>query len=83
MAKRKRLDTAGKVRELRALLGSRRVVVEVMGAGSVTSAKRWERRECHPIRAHVLVVNEAYVMAKRMSKALLNKLRRDYMRQPR
>lgn len=83
MAKRKRLDTAGKVRELRSLLGSRRVVVEVMGAGSVTSAKRWERRECRPIRAHVLVVNEAYVMAKRMSKALLNKLRRDSMRQPR
>lgn len=83
MAKQRRLDTAGKVRKLRSLLGSRRTVTHVMGAASMTSLKRWERRDCVPLRAHVLLVNDTYLMAKRMSKALLSKLQRDYMRQPR
>lgn len=71
---------AGKVRELRALLGSRRTVVHVMEAASMTSLKRWEKRECDPLQAHVRLVDETYVMAKRMSKALLSKLRRDLER---
>lgn len=77
MAKRRQLSVSGKVRELRCLLGSRRTVVQVMEAGSMTSLKRWERRECSPLRAHVRLVNETHAMAKRMGKALLGKLLRD------
>lgn len=80
MARRKNLDTAKKVRKLRSLLGSRRTVVHVMAAASMTSLKRWERRECTPLRAHVRLINETYVMANRMSKALLDKLQRDFER---
>ncbi len=77
MAKRKKLSVSGKVRELRSLLGSRRTVVHVMEAASITSLKRWERKECSPLRAHMQLVNETHAMAKRMSRALLSKLHRD------
>lgn len=73
---RRRLNLAGKVRETRLILGSRRAVVDVMDAGSVTSLKRWERRECMPLRAHVHLVNEAHEMARRMGKALKRRLKR-------
>ena len=75
--RRRKLDTCMKVRELRSLLGSRRTIVHVMEAGSMTSLKRWEKRECNPLRAHVRLVDETHAMARRMSKALLSKLRRD------
>ena len=80
MTRRKNLDTSRKVVRLRSLLGSRRTVVHVMGAASMTSLKRWEQRECVPLRAHVRLINETYTMAKRMSKALLSKLQRDFER---
>lgn len=81
MSKKIKLGVAGKVRELRTLLGSRRTVVHVMGAASVTSLKRWERRECSPLLAHRKMVNQTYEDAKRMSRALKDKLHRDMDRE--
>ncbi|MEK9170196.1 MAG: hypothetical protein AAB674_00945 [Patescibacteria group bacterium] len=71
---RRRLDIAGKVRELRNWLGGRRSVVRMMDAASPSSLKRWERRKCKPLRAHVRSVNEAYAIAKRMSRKSSKKL---------
>jgi len=70
MAKKRRLNTGKKVREMRLALGGRRAVVEVMESGSVSSLKRWERRECAPISAHVKVVGDAYDMWLLMKKAV-------------
>lgn len=81
MAKKLKLGVVGKVRELRTLLGSRRTVVHAMGAASVTSLRRWERRECSPILAHRKMVNETYENAKRMSRALKDKFYRDMERE--
>lgn len=75
LAKRKS-DTARKVRELRHLLGGRRSVVRVMKAASSSSLKRWEQRECSPIKAHVRAVDETYSRARLMSRVMLKKLRR-------
>ena len=74
--KRRKLNTARKIRELRRLLGGRRAVVRVMQAASSSSLKRWEGRECVPLRAHVHVVDETYQLARRMGKVMLGKLRR-------
>jgi len=75
MARRK-LTISEKVRETRVILGSRRAMVDVMDAASVTSLKRWEGRECVPLRAHALLVNEAHNMARRMGKVLKRRMKR-------
>ena len=74
--RRGRRGMAQKVQELRRLLGGRRSVVRVMKAASSSSLKRWERKECSPLRAHVKLVNETYSLARRMGKEMLRKLRR-------
>ena len=69
-ARRRQLTTGEKVRKMRVGLGGRRAVVEVMASASVSSLKRWERRECSPIRAHVRDVSDAYRMLPRIQKLL-------------
>ncbi|MBI4992475.1 MAG: hypothetical protein HZB99_04640 [Candidatus Harrisonbacteria bacterium] len=76
MPNRRRLNTGQKVREMRFALGGRRAVIEVMESGSVSSLKRWERRECSPISAHVKVVGDAYDMWLLMKKAVRKRLQR-------
>ena len=73
----RKLDLARKVRELRNWLGGRKSVVRMMDAASPSSLKRWERRECKAIRAHVRSVNEMHVVARKMGRVLLKKLRRE------
>ncbi len=75
MARRK-MGVSEKVRETRLILGSRRAVIDVMNAASVTSLKRWEGRECMPLRAHLHLVNEAHEMARRMGKVLRRRMKR-------
>lgn len=86
--KKRNPETARKVRELRRLLGGRRAVVRAMAAASSSSLKRWEWRECRPIRAHVYLVDDTYRlvtdkicrMAERIGKAMLRKSRKRYKR---
>lgn len=69
MSRRKGVSRKGvsqKVRELRRLLGGRRAVVRTMKAASSSSLKRWEGRECSPIKAHAQLVDETH-------KAVMNK----------
>ncbi len=66
--KKRKLDTGGKVQEMRIELGSRRAVVQWIGAASTSSTKRWERRECKPLRAHVLLVRDAHQRVKATKK---------------
>ncbi|MBI3046252.1 MAG: hypothetical protein HYY86_01750 [Candidatus Harrisonbacteria bacterium] len=73
--RRRKKDTAQKVRELRHLLGGRRAVVRTMEAASSSSLKRWEQKECSPLRAHVKLVDETYGLARRMGKVMLRRLR--------
>lgn len=84
MARRRKMSIPQKVRELRRLLGGRRAVVRVMKAASSSSLKRWERRECSPLKAHVhlvdethkIVVNKTYRLARRIGQAMLRKSKR-------
>lgn len=64
--KTRKLGVSGKVQKLRISLGGRRKVVGVMKAASSSSLKRWEKKECNPLRAHVRLVNETYDLARRM-----------------
>lgn len=57
---RRNPDVAEKVRELKKLLGGRRVVVHYMRAASVSSLRRWEYRQCKPLRAHRHLVGDVY-----------------------
>lgn len=77
MAQRRYLSTGEKVRELVRLFGSKGAVVQALGATSKSSLKRWVRRECKPLAAHVILVNDAYGMAKRISGPLVRNLRRE------
>jgi hypothetical protein len=61
--KRKR-SIVRKVRKLRKILGGRKPVVHFMGAASTTSLKRWENKECEPLRAHVQIVDKTYDLIK-------------------
>ena len=64
--KKKWTGISGKVKELRISLGGRSAVVDAMKSASRTSLRRWENRQCSPLRAHVRLVNETYEIAKRM-----------------
>ena len=81
MAKQRRLDTMQKVRKMVRMLDGSEAVVKVMGCASVSSLRRWMKRECEPIQAHVQKVNEAYPMALRMEKAFYCKLTRESERE--
>jgi len=73
---RRRRSVSQKVREMVRVFGGKRATVRVMGAASSSSLKRWERKECSPLRAHVKLVDETYSLARRMGKVMLRKLRR-------
>ena len=79
MAARK-MNVGLKVREMRMELGGRRAVVREMRAASPSSLKRWERRECRPISAHVVLVNEAYKRVQANEK-MRNMVRRQVLRE--
>ena len=76
MAQRRKLSHYQKVRELVSVLGSRKAVVKFMDAASKSSLKRWTRRDCEPLRAHILLVNQAHNMVRKM-KVIERNLRRD------
>ncbi len=68
--KRRRKTFREKVVEMRVLLSGRKRVVEFMGAASVSSLKRWERRQCQPLAAHVQLVNSNHKEVKKVEKTL-------------
>ena len=83
MANGKRSGIVQKVRELRRLLGGRRAVVGELEATSVSSLKRWEKRECMPLRAHRWLVNEKYPVIVRIEQLILEREKRKSNRKPR
>ena len=68
--KRRRKGVREKVVEMRVILGSRKEVVRFMEAASVSSLKRWERRQCNPLRAHHQLVYSKHREAKKVKKAV-------------
>lgn len=70
MMKRRAVSVSQKVRELVRMFGGKRTTVQVMGAASVSSLKRWMSRECRPIRAHTLLVDDTYQKSARIRKVI-------------
>lgn len=70
MKKRRRLTVARKVRDMVRVFGGKRATVRVMGAASPSSLKRWMNRECRPVKAHMLLVDNTYGLSRKMGKEL-------------
>ena len=75
MARKKRLSTSQKVREIVRILGGKKPTIREMKAASASSLKRWMNRECQPIQAHVHLIDDTHKKTAMLKKVLKGTLK--------